>query len=461
MSELRLNIIDARDAIHGTIHGSVADAVIAALSAEPETIAELEAALARFNKPTDDHTPFASFVAGKDTEPWDAGIVVVDLAARIVASESSYSCPLTQGEVEYHDGSDATDVWLRYRLPDDWLILFSVIDYEAMRDERLAVRIAEPVIDTRQILYGKPLFEFLVSECLGESAGIGRVQGPESNSDLVVGSELDGGDRLDGQMRNDDILRSLHARWLMTSRDDLGGRTPRAVILEKQDFIDSDIDSRGWQWSLLREAPTPLSRDSKAYRFGGFGTHEYVTYYYFVRQVLTQCWERVNHELDDSKTRMPGMDALVRAEAGSATAAYSARPVNQVDALLEWLEQVGQTWLNCPSEEFDGRIPAAIIESERRRIPLVVSAKDIMIDENCELCRMMADETNDFGPTFWHLDGCNMDEGFEFSAYQTREEWEAEQRRWEEFTEEFERKWTAEHPTTGNEASFLDQIDEG
>ena len=42
---------------------------------------------------------------------------------------------------------------------------------------------------------------------------------------------------------------------------------------------------------------------------------------------------------------------------------------------------------------------------------------------------------------FWHLDGSGMDDSFEFSFYRTRAEWEAEQKRWEEFNREFERDW--------------------
>ena len=52
MSEIKLNLTDSQRIIHGTIHGSIADTTVAALSAEPETIAELEAALARYIKPT-------------------------------------------------------------------------------------------------------------------------------------------------------------------------------------------------------------------------------------------------------------------------------------------------------------------------------------------------------------------------------------------------------------------------
>ena len=61
MSELKLNLVDAERVLHGTIHGSVADVCVAALSAEPETIAELEAALSRYIKPLDSCSHFASF----------------------------------------------------------------------------------------------------------------------------------------------------------------------------------------------------------------------------------------------------------------------------------------------------------------------------------------------------------------------------------------------------------------
>jgi hypothetical protein len=66
MSEVKLTIKDRESTIHGTIHGSCADRVIAALSAEPETIAELEDAVERFDKRVDDRKLFASFHAGED-----------------------------------------------------------------------------------------------------------------------------------------------------------------------------------------------------------------------------------------------------------------------------------------------------------------------------------------------------------------------------------------------------------
>ena len=52
MSEVKLNLIDSKTILVGTIHGSIGDRCIAALSAEPETINELEAALERFDRTT-------------------------------------------------------------------------------------------------------------------------------------------------------------------------------------------------------------------------------------------------------------------------------------------------------------------------------------------------------------------------------------------------------------------------
>jgi hypothetical protein len=405
MSEVRLNIVDSSIAVNGKVHGSVADAVIAALSAEPETISELEDALERFIRPTDDRRPFSSFHPGANQRPWDAGIAIVDLAARIVAVESSYSAPQASGEVEYHDGSKATDVWLYYRVPDDWLFLFSVDEYNARCDERRRCR-EKPPLDARAVLYGDALTEFLVKGCLAAR-----------------------------DEKDQDPIARIHEAWLITTRADLDGQSPRDVMLAKREFIGFDLHTRQLQWSTLGEGPPPLARSSFAYLFAGFGTHEVVVYYDLLRFLLGECWGRVQAEEIE-------------------TGAEMAR-----------LERLKTSWLAEAQEDLDGRIPSAIIESERRRIPLVTSAKDLMLDENCDLCRMLANETLDgMGPTFWFLDGCHMDEGFAFSFYRTREEWEEEERRRIEFDEEFNREWAAR----GNQLSDDDgpaagglSVDEG
>jgi hypothetical protein len=79
-----------------------------------------------------------------------------------------------------------------------------------------------------------------------------------------------------------------------------------------------------------------------------------------------------------------------------------------------------------------------MIEWERKRIPLVLTPKESIIDEDCPICQAVAADLET--PMFWHLDGCNMDDQFEFSFYKTREEWEAEKQRMEAFEQEYRRQ---------------------
>jgi hypothetical protein len=221
------------------------------------------------------------------------------------------------------------------------------------------------------------------------------------------------------------------------------------VILEKLNFIDFDLHSRELQWSMLGECPPALPRSSQAYLGGGFGTHEYVVYYNFVRYLVGECWDRIR----DYRSCVSGnaeLEHTGKVDAPSArptkVAEHLSRPADSTDVMAQCLQETGEAWLNSPCEELGGRIPIAIIESERRRIPLIISAKEVLFDD-CPLCEMLAEDMGEtLGPGFFHLDGSNMDPLFEFSTYLTREEWEAEERRWEEYNEEFARQWAKDHP---------------
>src|SRR5437762_1221307 len=101
MSEVKLLVRDASRSIAGTIHGSSADRLVAALTAEPETIEELDQAVRRFER-RDHASCFSCFHEGDDDEPWDAGVVIIDLAARLVALDSTWSCCGLDGYAEYH-----------------------------------------------------------------------------------------------------------------------------------------------------------------------------------------------------------------------------------------------------------------------------------------------------------------------------------------------------------------------
>jgi len=273
MSEIKLILVDAERVVHGTIHGSVAHACVAALSAEPETVAELEAALARYIKPRDAGSCFASlrseilpasspsdvvgtFASSRfrfDTEPWDAGIMVIDLAARIVACESSYSQPGPEGEVFYHDGEKSTDVPVLYRVPEDWLFVSSVDAWQWSRERRISERAANPAIDARPVLFGRPLLQFIVNACLSLP----------DNSPRVADAQASAGDDESERFLAEQIS-GIHARWLLTPREDLRGKSPRDVLLAQQDHVDFDLHTRSLQWSLQNEGPPCLNVNSFA-----------------------------------------------------------------------------------------------------------------------------------------------------------------------------------------------------
>ena len=420
MSCVKLNLIDFDETLSGEVHGGVGERVVAALSAEPETIGELKLALGRFIKPDEGHSELGWFRSGEDFEPYDAGIVIVDLAARILMIDSTYSAlpsnstmkdtaeqidfgaeetilprnddavpklerqawqqqsPPTYG-VHYHNGRHATDIYLPYRLPEDWVFLDSVPEYKFACTSRRAERSQIQWRDHRAILFGPPLCAFLAEELLAAS-------NPEA----------------------EDLFTEIHVRWLMTTREELQGRSPREVLLEKMDFIDFDLHSRQLQWSFTEECPPSLLPSSHAYRFGGFGTHEIVIYYELIRLLLFACRERIRED-----RRFSVADEAAR------------------------LARIKDAWLESTNDEYQHKPPGQVIEWERRRIPLAISGKDAMVDDDCPVCQAMAE---DLGPYFWHLDGSAMDDRFEFSFHKTLETWEAERREWEEFSREYNRK---------------------
>src|SRR5215470_19452612 len=95
------------------------------------------------------------------------------------------------------------------------------------------------------------------------------------------------------------------------------------------------------------------------------------------------------------------------------------------------------------SDEFEGRAPGTkgedltvgYLTEQFKRLGLKPGNPD------CSMCQMSADPA--FGPMFWHLDGSGMDleDNWVFSFHPTREDWEAERRRWEEMS----RKFNEEH----------------
>jgi hypothetical protein len=262
------------------------------------------------------------------------------------------------------------------------------------------------------VLFGRPLLEHVAHGVLAATAD-GAVD----------------------ENRQQELTRAVHADWLLTARADLGGRTPREVLLADRDRISLDLQHRAHQWSLQRRPAPALPPDSAAYRFGGFGTAEVVLYFDLVRAMMAEAW------------------GLARQEP---------RPTQPV--LLERLAEFRDRWLHEPDEDTGPETPAELIESERRRMP--VTGAGGAIDPDCPLCQAM--EGDEFGPAFMWFDGhhLELEDEFAFSLCRTHEEWEREQEEYRKFSEEMDRKHgeraaageDAEDPLAGSvwQASFVD-----
>ena len=445
MSEVKLILRDATRTRAGTIHGACADRFVAALAADPVTLEELDVAIERFEK-RDVGRSFFGWFAGSDAEPWDAGLVVIDLAAKLVVVDSTYSSPGKEDAVSFHDGNSATDVWCRYRLADDWLVRSETDHWQHLADRRRAQFATQPTLDARAIFYGRPLLEFLATACFQEFARrddilrevhvkwiarkrewIARyADDPQSQPDpsTLTLEELTWKAAPDQEHCASpfyDTLKDIHANWLMTPRDDLSGKTPREILLADRDHLMWDMQYRCEQWSRLNQCPRGLDESSQAFRFGGFGTHELVEYYELVRHLMWSCWRQLT---DHPPAPFSTNGDFFMTE-------------------VERLEVVRDEWLDSLAEDLSlPRTPREIIRSERRRLPEGMSGREAMHDADCPCCQMLADMP---GPSFWHLDGCNMDDEFAFSIYErTREQWDAKQREYAEMDRLFEARRKAE-----------------
>ena len=163
MSQLTVTILDGKRAVHSEPHGSFVNVVVAALSAEPETIEELEAAIKRFVEPRTSGL-LAGWRAGRCDEPYDAGVCIVDLAARLVVAQSTYSTPGPRGEVLYRDADRDLEAWLPYHVSDDWRFSSEIDEWEGLAESRRRKRQSRPQFDARQVLYGQ-VCQFVVAEC--------------------------------------------------------------------------------------------------------------------------------------------------------------------------------------------------------------------------------------------------------------------------------------------------------
>jgi len=447
MSEVKLVIRDANEDRSGIVHGSVADCFIAALSADPVSITELDAAVDRFALESPVRGHFPHFRHRLDTEPWDAGLVVIDLAARLVVIDSSYSTPGQKGtvirnNVENVEGGQAN---LRYRMSDEWMFLRDAMNWEGMARMRRQQRADQPGIDLHEIFYGEPMLRFIINGCRKQFAHRDEIAkrvhiewiesrrrwneryatepqpDPESLTMHDLAHAKDRTEDIEQRIYHDTI-RDIHADWLMAPCPELNDQLPRAVMLRDHDRLRGDMSDREDQWSALERCPPGISPESHAFQFSGFNTNEIVMYYDYVREVAWSCWDRLrtmpDNELTALETSQTALEEFTREE------------VNRLRA-------VGDDWLDAPWDEDPMRTPRGIINLERRRQPN--GGQFHPIDPDCPCCQELAAMP---GIGFWHMDGCNMDDLFAFDYhYDTIEAWEKNQEDYRELSDQMDEEW--------------------
>ncbi len=345
----------------------------AALAAEPETIAELDRAMDRYLVPSvrGERRSFEGFLTGaggerSDEEPRSEGVLILDLPGRLVVSdflfaEEDAGQPAEAGgdrpdEAPHEPLADVFDDAMDtssneadqgdsfvadypetyadtpVRLSGDWIESDHVTSWRELAETRRRERAASPPLDARAILYGRPLVEFIARQCWEAFRGRPaprRVDADDEASDAVSWRLLP------EEEEESNLVRQIHIRWILTSRDDLRGQSPRDVMLRRHDAISWDLHDRSMQWSHEGRCPRGLDTETAAYRFAGFGTHELVTYYDLVRHLLWSCRDAV-------------------AEQGETVAATALTAGDFAAAKCEWLQELRDEWLDLPNPEFQG-----------------------------------------------------------------------------------------------------------
>lgn len=395
-NEVMVCLLDEADARHDTLPTGLADTLLAALTAEPETLAELETAVTRYNQAIVHTGLLSQLESGMNETPWDAGLLIIDLPARLIvaATEPTLYEPKPLGFVLYCPDPpldwalvNEDDVcWVRYRLSEHWLITNDLSGWRELAAQRRQARAANPPFDARPGLFD-PLPDFIARACL---------------------AARDAG--------HTDPLIELHERWLLTPQPVLRDQTPREILLAQREFIEYDMDSRATQWSFIGACPNGLNPASVAYRCSGFGTNSNVIYFDLVRYLLAQGWTLI-----------------------------SQAPSIQVHQAVEHLTRLQNEWLTEGGDY--NRSPAWILEQERRRLPITVKAGEFDFgveeteDEKDDLPSLPG--ATGFGPCFWNLDGSGMDmeDNWIFSFHHTQAAWEAERHEWAEMSRKFNEEY--------------------
>lgn len=242
-----------------------------------------------------------------------------------------------------------------------------------------------------------------------------------------------------GESERYPFTMAVHRDWLMTPREDLEGRMPRELLHGAIDWIDRVT----WGQRLRFEDGRPMVAapdDWDRFATASMGRQEMCIYFDLCRELINAgwCWCEGDNGIHSEHSNE-----------------------SAVSWLIAFLKDVKEDWLNSSFE--GGSTPGFIIECDRRRVPRGagvaiqgiqgVESEQHIADCDCPICEMMADGM--FGVGFTSIDGhhLELDDEFAFSMHETREAWEAQQREYEEFSAEMDRK-QAEREQTATSDPF-------
>jgi hypothetical protein len=396
MTLYRVNIYTTQGNVYGQLRGADCERLSAALSADPETVEELECALGRYGRRPEGRGWLGDWQAGLAPGPNGFGVMHLDLATRLLAVDPQAFVPKRRGRIRWHDGRRKSDVQLPFVIAADWFLTNDLATFSAVQRERQERQKKRVRRDDRDVLFGK-CPEYIATAV------------------LTAAEQL----RVSSERECHQFIRESHAKWQMTPRVDLDHHCPRDVMLDARHWhLCKDLVHQQHRWALLNAAPPGLPRTSSAYRYAGLGDHEIIIYYELIRELFATSIKRVRTE-----RLTPG----------------------DWPEEVERLEKHLQDWMNFPQYELlSGRTPAAVIDRERRRLPEVISDEEEMQDCDCPLCQTMAEDQ--FGVTFWTLDDSGMDHEFAFSLFATKEEWDKEQAEWDAMDRALEKEVNANRP---------------
>lgn len=116
MSVVRMIIADDQHYVSGEPHGSDAMRIYAACSRHPQNLAELERLLPEFDYDTE-RRAFSYWNDGIELEPFDAGLIIVDLAKKWIYAQDSYFGAHRRGNYQPREEKGRT---IEYEFSKEW-----------------------------------------------------------------------------------------------------------------------------------------------------------------------------------------------------------------------------------------------------------------------------------------------------------------------------------------------------